>query len=276
MKDWYQELSKQIFNPGYALFIPSADGAFQPNKDSQVNTHHLDFFTFCGRVIGKAIYDGANMDVHFTRSFYKHILGKKVEWKDMQAVDPEYYQNLKWLLDNDITDVMDLTFSTEETSFGVTKPVDLIPNGSNVAVTEENKAEYVQLMSESKMTSIIQDQITAFLGGFYELIPKSLISLFNELELELLISGLPNIDIADMRRHTEYTGYRPDSPTIQYFWNIVERYSQEDRALLLQFVTGSSKVPLDGFEALQGMGGPQKFRIVKTGETDRLPSAHTW
>jgi len=105
---------------------------------------------------------------------------------------------------------------------------------------------------------------------------KNYISLFNELELELLISGLPDIDIEDMRSNTEYTGYRADSPTIQYFWNIVKRYTQEERALLVQFVTGSSKVPLDGFEALQGMGGPQKFRIVKiSGETDRLPSAHT-
>ena len=96
------------------------------------------------------------------------------------------------------------------------------------------------------------------------------------MELELLISGLPDIDVEDMRRNTEYTGYRVDSPVIQYFWNAVKKYSQEERALLLQFVTGSSKVPLDGFAALQGMGGPQKFRIVRiAGETDRLPTAHT-
>eukprot|EP00339_Tiarina_fusa_P012546 CAMPEP_0117085790 /NCGR_PEP_ID=MMETSP0472-20121206/60273_1 /TAXON_ID=693140 ORGANISM="Tiarina fusus, Strain LIS" /NCGR_SAMPLE_ID=MMETSP0472 /ASSEMBLY_ACC=CAM_ASM_000603 /LENGTH=2751 /DNA_ID=CAMNT_0004815117 /DNA_START=1687 /DNA_END=9942 /DNA_ORIENTATION=+ len=275
LKDWYQELSRSIFNPGYALFIQSADSAFQPNKDSRVNAHHLDFFNFCGRVIGKAIYDGANMDVHFTRSFYKHILGKRVVWKDMEAVDPEYYKSLKWMLDNDVT-AMELSFTAAVNSFGVGKEVDLIPGGSGIMVTEENKERYVQLMSEFKMTATIEEQIQAFLKGFYELVPKNYISLFNELELELLISGLPDIDIEDMRSNTEYTGYRADSPTIQYFWNIVKRYTQEERALLVQFVTGSSKVPLDGFEALQGMGGPQKFRIVKiSGETDRLPSAHT-
>ena len=276
LKDWYQELSKQIFNPGYALFIQSADGSFQPNKDSQVNAQHLELFEFCGRIIGKAIYDGANMDVHFTRSFYKHILGKKVVWKDMEAVDPEYFKNLKWILDNDIS-TMDLTFSTDLNSFGAIKVIDLIPDGSNIPVTEENKKEYVQLLSQFKMTATIESQIKAFLKGFYELIPVDLISLFNELELELLISGLPDIDVEDMRRNTEYTGYRVDSPVIQYFWNAVKKYSQEERALLLQFVTGSSKVPLDGFVALQGMGGPQKFRIVRiAGETDRLPTAHTW
>ena len=277
LKDWYQELSKQIFNPGYALFIQSADGSFQPNKDSHVNAHHLDFFEFCGRIIGKAIYDGANMDVHFTRSFYKHILGKKIVWKDIEAIDPEYYKSLKWLLDNDIS-TMDLTFSTEVNSFGYSKTVDLIANGSTIPVCESNKLEYVQLLSQFIMTSTIESQIKSFLKGFYELIPKDLICLFNELELELLISGLPDINIDDMRRNTEYTGYVYDSPIIQSFWNIVQhKFSQEERALLLQFVTGSSQVPLEGFAALKGMGGPQKFHIVRIpGDSNRLPSAHTW
>lgn len=275
LKDWYQELSKQIFNPGYALFIQSADGAFQPNKDSHVNAHHLDFFEFCGRVIGKAIFDGANMDVYFTRSFYKHILNKNVVWKDLEAVEPDYYKNLKWTLNNDVTH-LGMTFSKDYSSFGEMKAIELIPGGHSIAVTEENKKEYVQLLAQHHMTSTIEEQTKAFLKGFYELVPRDLISLFNELELELLIAGLPDIDIEDMKRNTEYTGYRVDSPAINYFWNIVKRYSQEERALLLQFVTGSSKVPLGGFSALQGMSGPQKFHIVRiAGEVDRLPTAHT-
>ena len=36
-----------------------------------------------------------------------------------------------------------------------------------------------------------------------------------------------------------------------WFWNIVGSYSEEMRARLLQFVTGSSRVPLQGFKALQ-------------------------
>jgi E3 ubiquitin-protein ligase HUWE1 len=39
---------------------------------------------------------------------------------------------------------------------------------------------------------------------------------------------------------------------------------------------GTSKVPLDGFKALQGVSGPQKFQIHKAyGPANRLPSAHT-
>ena len=79
-----------------------------------------------------------------------------------------------------------------------------------------------------------------------------------------------------MRLNTEYHGFSSASQAIRWFWEICNEMSTEDKALLLQFVTGTSKVPLEGFKALQGIGGPQKFQIHKAyGTTDRLPSAHT-
>jgi len=274
LRDWYSSISREVFNPNYALFITSADGSFQPNCNSYINPDHLNFFEFCGRVMGKCIYDGALMDAHFTRSFYKHILGQKVTWKDMEAVDEKYFESLVWILKNDITD-MDMFFITESVAFGKVTEVELKPDGRNIPVTEENKEEFVQLRAEQLLSHSIREQIDRFLKGFYELIPKDLIGLFNAQELELLISGLPDIDVEDMRRNTEYTGYRPDSPIVQGFFQVVQEMTQEERALLLQFVTGNSKVPLEGFAALQGMRGPQKFHITRVPGTDRLPSAHT-
>lgn len=78
----------------------------------------------------------------------------------------------------------------------------------------------------------------AFLEGFWQLIPRDLISIFNDHELELLISGLPDIDVADLRANTEYTGYTAASPVIQWFWQVVAEMDKQDLALLLQFVTG--------------------------------------
>jgi len=49
--------------------------------------------------VGKALFDGQLLDVYFTRSFYKHILGVKVTYHDIEAVDPDYYKNLKWMLE---------------------------------------------------------------------------------------------------------------------------------------------------------------------------------
>ena len=66
-----------------------------------------------------------------------------------------------------------------------------------------------------KMTGAIRKQLNAFLEGFYDIIPKRLISIFNEQELELLLSGLPNIDIDDLKANTEYHKYQPNSLQVQ-------------------------------------------------------------
>lgn len=99
-REWFQVLSREMFNPDYALFQPCAADrtTYQPNRMSSVNDMHLAFFKFIGRVIGKAIYDGRLLDAYFTRSFYKHILGRKVDYKDLEAVDPEYYNSIEWML----------------------------------------------------------------------------------------------------------------------------------------------------------------------------------
>jgi len=125
-------------------------------------------------------------------------------------------------------------------------------------------------------TGAIKQQLKAFLEGFYDIIPKRLISIFNEQELELLISGLPNVDIEDLKSNTEYHKYQANSLQIQWFWRALRSFDQAERAKFLQFVTGTSKVPLQGFAALEGMNGTQKFQIHRDDRsTDRLPSAHT-
>ncbi|EIE81892.1 hypothetical protein RO3G_06597 [Rhizopus delemar RA 99-880] len=277
-REWFSVLARQMFDPNYALFITSAADklTYQPNRASAVNPDHLSFFKFVGRVIGKAIYDGRLLDAYFTRSFYKHILGRPVDYRDVEAIDPEYYKSLVWMLENDITDIIDLTFSIETDYFGTKETVDLKPDGRNIPVTEANKHEYVTLVTEQKLTTAIKDQINAFVQGFHDIIPAHLIQIFNEQELELLISGLPDIDIDDWKNNTEYEGYSASSPPIQWFWRAVRSFDQEERAKLLQFATGTSKVPLEGFAHLQGSSGIQKFQIHKDfGGEKRLPSAHT-
>ncbi|XP_058747804.1 E3 ubiquitin-protein ligase UPL2-like [Vicia villosa] len=283
-REWYQLLSRVIFDKGALLFTTVGnESTFQPNPNSVYQTEHLSYFKFVGRVVSKALFDGQLLDVHFTRSFYKHILGVKVTYHDIEAIDPDYFKNLKWMLENDISDILDLTFSIDADEeklilYERTEVTDyeLIPGGRNIKVTEENKHQYVDLVAEHRLTTAIRPQINSFLEGFSELIPRELISIFNDKELELLISGLPDIDLDDLRANTEYSGYSAASPAIQWFWEVVQDLSKEDKARLLQFVTGTSKVPLEGFSALQGISGSQKFQIHKAyGSPDHLPSAHT-
>ncbi|WOL02486.1 E3 ubiquitin-protein ligase [Canna indica] len=283
-REWYQLLSRVIFDKGALLFTTVGnESTFQPNPNSVYQTEHLSYFKFVGRVVGKALFDGQLLDVHFTRSFYKHILGVKVTYHDIEAVDPDYYKNLKWMLENDISDVLDVTFSMDADEEKLilyeraeVTDCELIPGGRNIRVTEENKHEYVDRVAEHLLTTAIRPQINAFMDGFIELIPRELISIFNDKELELLISGLPDIDLDDLRANTEYSGYSNASPVIQWFWEVVQGFSKEDKARFLQFVTGTSKVPLEGFSALQGISGSQRFQIHKAyGSPHHLPSAHT-
>ncbi|KAJ5123687.1 hypothetical protein N7448_009784 [Penicillium atrosanguineum] len=277
-REWFQVLARGMFNPNYALFIPVAADrtTFHPNRLSGVNSEHLMFFKFIGRIIGKALYEGRVLDCHFSRAVYKNILGRSVSIKDMETLDLEYYKSLLWMLENDITDIITETFAIETDAFGETQVIDLIADGRNIPVTQENKEEYVQRVIEYRLVESVREQLDNFLKGFHEIIPPDLISIFNEQELELLISGLPEIDVEEWKNQTEYHNYSASSSQIQWFWRAVRSFDKEERAKLLQFVTGTSKVPLNGFKELEGMNGVSKFNIHRDpGNKDRLPSSHT-
>lgn len=278
-REWFQVLARQMFNPDYALFNPVASDrtTFHPNRLSGINEeHHLSFFKFIGRIIGKALYENHVLDCHFSRAVYKRILGKAVTIKDMETLDLDYAKSMEWILENDITDIISETFSIVVDKFGLEEVVDLIPNGRNIAVTDENKHEYVRLIIEHRLTGSVQEQLESFLKGFHDIISADLISIFDEGELELLISGMPDVDVDDWKNHTEYHNYNAASPQIQWLWRAVRSFDKEERAKLLQFVTGTGKVPLNGFKELEGMNGITRFSVHKDyGDKNRLPSSHT-
>ena len=97
--------------------------------------------------------------------------------------------------------------------------------------------------------------------------------------LQLVIGGLGTIDLNDWKNNTRLKHCNSDSDIVKWFWQAVNSYSEEKRARLLQFVTGSSRVPLQGFKALQGStgaSGPRLFTIHQIdAPTDNLPKAHT-
>ncbi|KAM9914786.1 hypothetical protein OXX69_000314 [Metschnikowia pulcherrima] len=277
-REWYQVLSRQMFNPDYALFtaVASDENTYHPNRTSYINPEHLSFFKFIGRTIGKAIYDGCFLDCHFSRAVYKKILDQSVSLKDMESLDLEYYKSLIWMLENDITDIITEDFSVETDDYGEHKIIDLVPDGRNIPVTEENKQDYVRLVVEYRLQTSVNEQMQNFITGFHEIIPRELVAIFDEQELELLISGLPDIDVQDWQNNTNYNNYSASSEQIQWFWRAVKSFDNEERAKLLQFSTGTSKVPLNGFKDLRGANGVCKFSIHRDyGAKDRLPSSHT-
>ncbi|KAM4050734.1 E3 ubiquitin-protein ligase NEDD4-like isoform 11-T12 [Anomaloglossus baeobatrachus] len=277
-REWFFLLSKEMFNPYYGLFEYSATDNYtlQINPNSGLcNEDHLSYFTFIGRIAGLAVFHGKLLDGFFIRPFYKMMLGKQITLKDMESVDSEYYNSLKWILENDPTE-LDLRFCIDEENFGQTYQVDLKPNGSEMVVTNDNKREYIDLVIQWRFVNRVQKQMNAFLEGFTELIPIDLIKIFDENELELLMCGLGDVDVNDWRQHTLYkNSYCPNHPVIQWYWKAVLLMDAEKRIRLLQFVTGTSRVPMNGFAELYGSNGPQLFTIEQWGSPDKLPRAHT-
>lgn len=277
-REWYHVLAQQIFDPDYALFEPCAadNQTYQPNKHSSVNPDHLSYFKFVGRVIGKAIFDGRLLDAYFNRAFYKQILGRACDIRDLEAIDPEYHKSLQWMLDNDITDVIDQEFTIEDDSFGAKQIVELKPGGSSIPVTEANKDEYVRLVCAYRLENSIKEQMNAFLSGFYEIIPRAIIQIFEPDQLELLISGLSTFDVDELKNSTQMSGWKSSDVEISWFWRALRSFSQEERSRFLIFVTASSRVPLGGFEKLQGASGTQPFQIQRLyGKEGILPQAST-
>ena len=278
-REFFFLLSHEMFNPFYCLFEYSAHDNYtlQINPHSGINPEHLNYFKFIGRVVGLAIFHRRFLDAFFIGALYKMLLAKPVNLADMEGVDADFHRSLQWMLDNDISGgILEQTFSTEDERFGVITVEDLIPGGRDIDVTNENKKEYVDLMVKWRIEKRISEQFQAFKEGFHELIPQDLINVFDERELELLIGGIAEIDVDDWKKHTDYRGYTESDEVIQFFWQTVRSWDGEQKSRLLQFTTGTSRIPVNGFKDLQGSDGPRRFTIEKAGEITNLPKAHTW
>ena len=145
-REFFFLLSHEMFNPFYCLFEYSAHDNYtlQINPHSGINPEHLNYFKFIGRVVGLAIFHRRFLDSFFIGAFYKMMLRKKVMINDMEGVDEEYHKNLTWMLENDITDILDQTFSIDDEQFGELRTIDLKPGGRDIPVTNDNKQEYVE------------------------------------------------------------------------------------------------------------------------------------
>uniref|UniRef100_T1KCS5 HECT-type E3 ubiquitin transferase n=1 Tax=Tetranychus urticae TaxID=32264 RepID=T1KCS5_TETUR len=280
-REWFFLLSHQVLNPMYCLFEYAGKNNYslQINPASSVNPDHLLYFRFIGRFIAMALFHGKFIYSGFTLPFYKRMLGKKLVMKDIESIDPQFYNSLVWIKENsleDIEDGMELYFTVDYEILGQLKSTELKEGGSDIRVTDENKDEYLRLISDWRFSRGQEEQTKALLDGFNEVLPLEWLHYFDERELELLLCGMQEIDIEDWQKNTIYRHYSRGSKQIQWFWTFVkEGMDNEKRARLLQFVTGTCRVPVGGFAELMGSNGPQRFCIEKVGKETWLPKSHT-
>uniref|UniRef100_UPI0037E85A29 E3 ubiquitin-protein ligase HECW2 n=1 Tax=Semicossyphus pulcher TaxID=241346 RepID=UPI0037E85A29 len=277
-REFFFLVSRELFNPYYGLFEYSANDTYtvQISPMSAFVDNHHEWFRFSGRILGLALIHQYLLDAFFTRPFYKGLLRIPCELSDLEYLDEEFHQSLQWMKDNDIEDMLDLTFTVNEEVFGQITERELKPGGANIPVSEKNKKEYIERMVKWRIERGVVQQTESLVRGFYEVVDARLVSVFDARELELVIAGTAEIDLSDWRNNTEYRGgYHDNHIVIRWFWAAVERFNNEQRLRLLQFVTGTSSIPYEGFASLRGSNGPRRFCVEKWGKVTSLPRAHT-
>ncbi|XP_043268257.1 E3 ubiquitin-protein ligase HECW2 [Venturia canescens] len=278
-REFFFHLSRELFNPYYGLFEYSANDTYtvQVSPMSAFVDNYHDWFRFSGRVLGLALVHQYLLDAFFTRPFYKALLRVPASLSDLESLDQEFHQSLMWIKERDISiEPLELTFSVTEELLGRVAERELKPGGRNITVTEKNKKEYIERVVRWRLERGVSEQTESLVRGFYEVVEPRLVSVFDARELELVIAGAAEIDLNDWRAHTEYrSGYHDGHPVVEWFWSSISRFTNEQRLRLLQFVTGTSSIPYEGFAALRGSTGPRKFCIEKWGRPNSLPRAHT-
>uniref|UniRef100_A0A803SLZ4 E3 ubiquitin-protein ligase n=1 Tax=Anolis carolinensis TaxID=28377 RepID=A0A803SLZ4_ANOCA len=277
-REWFFLLSHEVLNPMYCLFeyAGKSNYCLQINPASTINPDHLSYFCFIGRFIAMALFHGKFIDTGFSLPFYKRMLNKKLTIKDLESIDTEFYNSLIWIRDNNIEECnLEMYFCVDMELLGKVTSHELKPGGSNLLVTEENKEEYIGLMAEWRFSRGVQEQTKAFLDGFNEVVPLQWLQYFDEKELEVMLCGMQEVDLADWQRNTVYRHYTRNSKQIIWFWQFIKEADNEVRMRLMQFVTGTCRLPLGGFAELMGSNGPQKFCVEKVGKETWLPRSHT-
>ncbi|CAL1296841.1 unnamed protein product [Larinioides sclopetarius] len=277
-REFQQELLKTCFDPNRGFFKTTHDGLLYPNPNVQRVTPDFGrHYFFIGRMLGKAIYENMLVELPLAAFFLTKILSRHstsdVDIHHLASLDPVMYRNLLFLktYDGDVAD-LGLDFTVMNSEFGENEVVELIPGGTSIPVTENNRINYIHLMADFKLNKQIKAQCQAFKEGLANVIDMEWLYMFDSNELQILISGAQTpIDIEDLKAHTVYAGgYYRNHPVICAFWRVVEGFDERQKRQLLKFVTSCSHAPLFGFKELS-----PTFCIQNAGREVRLPTAST-
>ncbi|RQM12506.1 hypothetical protein DD237_008387 [Peronospora effusa] len=281
-REWFSILFGRLLDDELGLFMTchrhTQAVAINPHSED-CTADHLLYFRGIGRLLGRSLLEGQTMQARLCLPILKHFIGTPITFSDLQYVDPEVYTSMMWIRDNDGVDALELTFSvTELRADDEVVTVDLVSDGQNKAVTDANKMEFLHLRLRYLMLDRYAPQLQAMSLGLFEIIPQETLLVFDYQELELVLCGLPDINMADWKRNTVVAPSFSDAPkVVDWFWEVLQGFTEDERARFLQFSTGSSRVPVQGFKGLTSYDGricPFSLRPLP-GQTRGFPKVHT-
>eukprot|EP00539_Tryblionella_compressa_P016401 CAMPEP_0178856842 /NCGR_PEP_ID=MMETSP0746-20121128/24153_1 /TAXON_ID=913974 /ORGANISM="Nitzschia punctata, Strain CCMP561" /LENGTH=344 /DNA_ID=CAMNT_0020523065 /DNA_START=45 /DNA_END=1078 /DNA_ORIENTATION=+ len=278
-KEFWTDLSAIAFDLNFALFCINDNNCMYPNPSSGAahGSDHIVLFEFLGRILGKSLYENITIQPPDFLSFLRGNYNYLHMFSDLSTMDSQLYNNLMFLktYDGDAEDLC-LSFTVTVDDFGGTREIPLLPNGANIEVSNLNKHRYIGLVTKYYVVDRVKEQSEAFTRGLWEVIEKSWLRIFNEPELQVLISGATDgkIDVEDLRAHSRYAGgFTGIDRTVNRFWNVVASMTSKQQADLLRFVTSCERPPPLGFASMTPPFTIQRVGIMRDG--DKLPTAST-
>ncbi|WUR02868.1 E3 ubiquitin-protein ligase [Vairimorpha necatrix] len=272
-REWISLLIDEIFDPKNQLFHFPTDNITQmsPVKEELISQKNIMYYRFFGRIMGRMIISKVNADVKLHPIIWKLLLNIPCNHLDFEKADPEFYRNFMKLKENPEI-VIDLQTSFEEDG------IEFIKNGKNILVNKDNINFYIDEFLKYKYITKFEKQVTEMKRGLFETINRNYLKNHSGKSFKLLICGSENIDFKNWIANTKYVNYYPAGKTIKWFWEVVKSFSDDEKKLLLQFVTGSSYLPGGGIKNIIGNNlYKTQFTISKKesfGDT-LLPSSST-
>ncbi|KAF8819176.1 HECT-domain (ubiquitin-transferase) domain-containing protein [Cardiosporidium cionae] len=244
-------------------------------------------FKFMGQLCAKALLDGRLIDLHLHPFFWECVkMGKNASFKPdytlFTVIDVVAARSLQQLVDvrSNGEDVSSL--GLDFTLLGSDPPIELIPNGSQIPLTNENLDLYIHRVCAISLYEGVALQVWAFRFGFSTLLPLWSLQLFSSAEIaHKLFCGKENDahwSLVHLKTFiTPDHGYLSTSPSYLNLLTVLEGFNYRERRNFLKFCTGSPVLPAEGFAALRPL-----MKVVKkeTNSSDQsadnlLPSVMT-
>lgn len=291
-KEFYQVLLERILSPDYGMFEYDEETHYHWFRKDFLEVEHS--WTIIGIMFGLAVFNSILLDVQFPPVVYRKLeigfknnlllLGSEdneklelvkyhADLNDVKETFPMIGNSLQHLQEyegDDVEDVFCLSFEVSYKGlFGKMKSVELIENGSSIAVTKENRNKFIELYIEFLMNDSIASAFRNFSLGFSIMLNGPFVHKVSAEELETLVVGEKGLDFSGLRKSTKYEGYTQHSAVIVNLWQVLGEYDMTMKRLFLAFVTGTDRAPI---------GGLSKLGLIiqrSGGDSNRLPTSHT-
>jgi len=253
-----------------------------PNPSTKTPLH-LAMYEFLGKFMGLAMRTGNLLDLDLPSIVWKPLVYQQVEPDDVRAVDILSFKVLEQLKSltgggsiakEYFSQLVDYKF---EIIGSDQQTYPLVAGGRNLQVTWDNKDRFMEQYEKFRLNEFA-DQCAAMRRGLTAVIPENALSLLTWQELELLVCGRPTIDVDLWERNTRYEGCSANDRHVKLFWEMVRtRLNDAERAALLRFVWGRSRLPLrsEDFESQFKIASHYPSASNEAKAQDYLPVSHT-